>query len=558
MKQKSYCRYFFLFILHLNVGIAFSKIETFGFEHTDRQKETNHHGVETFDFEHTDRQKETNHHGVEVFRFERKKQSGNDLEENIFFSKLMDIERSIVPVSNKVGAFLKKYKEESRPAIEVFSFIPKGQSAPLPSRLGGTTVNILDQKGFSEFQQYLVGQNSSYLSLLNQLWPLYAQRSNEVAKKNGQVAQVIAHLFSKDSVAIMLYKQVAAQSITFLKLRFDSFSLSTFFQSGAQYFLTTELPAVDAAMNKMQAAFDAHFSGGADGFSAVKTMKGVDATLLSDNYCSIYTSYAEQRGKMCAQFALDLAESLATRYQPSSALSQPLTNIDGNTLNSFGLVGMLSSLDQFYTLGQTALGLLNQIKPLPTFGAYATPSLALQTLNGWMGSFYVYCALIGQNAVTELAKSDNATAYQNQIIGSQGAAQSSSPFYSSVSMLLVSIQAYYQKAAQYYSTQLDATSANVYLQYGSYIASGISYWGKAEVCLANNDFGGAVSAYQTSASCFKYGGNNALSSVLTHRTDAVTLSDYQILLQSYTQYYQLNTPLNIASFVSFIKRKAPV
>ena len=573
MKQKSYCRHLLiLLILPLGVGIAFPKLETFSFDTPAPKKESRSERQESFGFEHVEPKQEKAHEQLQGFGFEhvepkkqeelqvfnfdfsdtKKLERDREKEQNEFALQLMAREESMVPISNKIGAFFKKYKEESRPTLELFSFIKKGQSVPSPSRLGGTTVNIIDKEGFSEFQQCLVGQNSSYLSLLNQLWPLYAQRSNAVAAKNGQVAQeeVIAHAFSKDSVAIMLYKQVAAQSITFLKLRFAAFSLSTFFQSGAQYFLTTELPAVDAMMNQMQAVFDAHFSGGADGFPAVKKMKGVDATMLSANYSSIYTSYAEQRGKMCAQFALSLAESLATRYQPSLALSQPLTNIGGNALNSFGLVGMLSSLEQFYTLGKTALGLLNQLNPVPTFGTYATPFLALQALNGWMGSFYVYCALIGQNAVTALAKSDSATAYQNQIIGLQGATQLSSSFYSSVSQPLASVQAYYQKAAQYYTAQLDAINAQVYSQSESYIATGNSYWSKAEACLANNDFVGAVSAYQTAASCFKYGGNNELSSVLTHRTDAITLSDYQILLQSYTQYYQVNTPLNIASFVS--------
>ncbi len=535
MKHKSYDRYFLrvLLILSLEVGILFSRVETFGFERRVPQKKMNSQGVE-------------------VFGFGDKKQPIDHAESNAFSLQLMAVEAAMVPLSNQVEAFFKKYKEESRPPLEVFSFVKKGQSAPSPSRLGGTTVNILDKEGFTIFQQCLGGQDASYLSLLNQLWPLYAQRSQALlAEENSQAAQeVIAHVFSKDSVAMLLYQQVAAYSITFLQLRFATFSLSTFSQSGAQYFLTTELPALDTIMGTMQAAFDAHFSGGADGFSSVKTIKGADAKRLSDNYSSIYTSYAEQRGKMCAQFALDLAESLATRYTPSLALSQPVTKVGENAFNSFDLIGMLSSLEQFYTLGQTALGLLNQITPAPTFGTYQTPALALQALNGWMGSFYVYCALIGQNAVTALARSDNAIAYQNQIVGPQGATQSPSPFYSSVTQLLAPLQRYYQKAAYYYSAQLDATSANAYAQFGSYTASGISYWSKAEACLANNDFAGAVSAYQTAASCFNYGGNSALSSVLTHRTDAVTLSDYQLLLQSYTQYYQVNTPLTIASFVS--------
>ena len=551
MKQKSYGRYVHvMLVLFLSVSAVFPKLETFGFEHTASPKKTTSQGTEVFGFEHPQNEA-TSSRAVEVFGFAAKERPIDHSQSNAFFEQLMAVEAEMVPISNRVGAFFEKYKEESKPALEVFSFVKKGQQAPPPSRLGGTTVNILDKEGSAAFQQCLVGQNSSYLSLLGQVWPLYAQRSEVIAQKDGQAAQkLIAQVFSKDSVALMLYQQIAASCITFLKVRFATFSLSTFYQSGAQYFLTKELPAIDAIMNQVQAAFDAHFSGGADGFPSVKTIKGVDVQKLSSNYSSIYTSYAEQRGMMCAQFALSLAESLATRYQPSLALSQPLTTVGGNAFNSFDLVGMLSSLEQFYALGQTALSLLNQINHAPPFGTYQTPSLALQALNGWMASFYVYCALIGQNAVTALAKSDNAIIYQNQMIGLQGPPQLQASFCATVAQLLVSIQAYYQKAASYYNAQGDATSAQAYSLFGSYVASGVSYWSKAEACIANNDFVGAVSAYQTAASCFTNGGNNDLSSVLTHRTDAITLSDYQILLQSYTQYYQVNTPLTIVSFVS--------
>jgi len=547
MKQKSYCRYLLIILIFsLDVRIVFP-MEVFRFE-PRHQKETTPEKLEVFGFEHRPSDREKGSEKVEIFSFMPREKPSNNDENNLFWSQFVAIEQRMVPLSNQVKAFLKKYKEESRASVQLFSFLKKGQAAPAPSLLGGTTVNIFDKEGFSAFEQWLVGQNLSYLSLLNQVWPLYAQQNKALIEAGDKINsdKPFVRAFAKDSLAIAIYKELAAQSITFLKLRFAAFSLSTFFESGAQYFLSTELPALDAAMNKMQAAFDAHFSGGADDFPSLKTIKGVDTKGLSENYCSIYTSYAQQRGVICAQFALALAQSLATEYQPSSALSQSLIDIDGNGFNSFGLVDMLSCLEQFYTLGQTALGQLQQVNPLPTFGAYQTPSLALQALNGSMASWYLYCALIGQNNITALAKSTSSTAYQNQMIGLQQATQNSSSFYPNVVQILPFIQRYYQKAAQYYNLQLDATSADAYLQSASYIDSGISYWNKAETCLGNNDFAGAVGAYQTAASCFKYSGNNALASVLAHRTDAVTLSDYQMLLQSYTQYYQFA----VASFVS--------
>jgi hypothetical protein len=538
MKQKSYGRYLhILFILSLKMGIIFPKVETFGFVN-DSKKPTKNESIQVFEFTESPAEK----------LVEDRKQ------ENAFFQQLMEIEASMVPISNTIGAYFKKYKQESQSTLQVFSFIPSGQPVPPPSLLGGTTVNLLDKEGFNRFQDSMIGSTSSYLSLLTQVWSLYGNQSKAAVAQNPQGAQhVIVGAFSKGSVALVLYQQIAAQCITFLKLRFSAFSLSTFFQSGAQYFLTTELPAVDKIMDTVQAAFDAHFSGGAEGFPLVKTMQGVDAQTLSNNYCSFYEKYKRQRNTLCAQFALDLAGSLAARYQPSLALSQPITSLCGHVFNSFSAVGMLSSFDQFSVLGQTALAALGKESSSIAFGTYTSPSQALQALNGSLASFYVYCALIGQNVVSALAKSDSAIAYQNQIIGSQGASQAQSPFYVSAVQFFTPIQTYYQKAGQYYAAQSDGQSSLVYSQCGSYISSGLMYWSKAEASLMNNDFPGAAASYQIAASWFKNGGNNALSSVLTHRTDAVALSDYQMLLQSYTQYYQgdqFAAPGIISAFVT--------
>ncbi len=527
-----------LLMLSLEMSTVFPKLEVFDFEHNEPKEESHSETQKVFGFEHVDNAKKKEKPQISNFGFHDSKQLGEDKkkEQDEFISKLIAVENETVSLSNKIGAVFKNYEKEAHSIIEVFSFNKPEQPTIPPSLLGGTPVNILDKKGFEIVQNCLVGNDYSYLSLLNGLWSLYEQQGKELGE------DISTYPFFKDSVAIMLYKQVAAHCITLLKIRFAAFSLSTFFQSGAQYFLTTELPAVDAIMNQVQRVFDTHFS-------VVKTMKGIDVKGLSDTYSSIYTSYAEQRGKMCAQFALSLTGSLAARYQPSLALSQPLTDICGCSLRSFELFDILSSLEQFYAAGKAALNLFNQIVPTPSFSTYQNPSLALQALNSNMASFYLYCALIGQNVITGLARSKTALSYQNQIIGIQGIPQEQSSFCAFIAEIINPIKTYYKKVAQYYGEQSNIENYTIYSQVDSYLTAGMSYWNRAESCLAQNDFSGAIAAYQVAANCFRNGGNNDLASVLIRRTDSVALSNYQILLQSYSQYYQVNTPGNISSFV---------
>lgn len=558
MKQKIYGYLGVLLILSVDMSVVFPKVETFGFEHTAPTSTAAVPNVEAFGFAQAP-QKQIEKDNIQAFNFkpsdDQKIKKENAKEEQSLFEQLVTIETALIPISNVIEALFKKYTQESQPPLQVFSFLKKGQGNPVHSLLGGTPVNILDKESFATFQQCLNGSNSSYLSLLNQVWLLYAHQSGVAGKQNAQAAQdVIVGAFSKGSVALLLYQQMAAHCITFLKLRLGAFSLSTFSQSGAQHFLNVELPVLDKIMSQVKTSFDTHFAGGADGFPAVKKMNGVDAQLLMSNYSSIYSSYVKQRTTLCAQFVLSLFQSLAAISQPSLALSQPITTICGCGFNTFDAVGVLDAVDKFSTLGQTALGALEKDF---SFGIYKSPSQALQALNGWLASFYVYCAVVGQNVVSALAKSDSAMAYQNQMMGSQGTSQASSSFYASVFQLFNPVQNYYQKAAQYYAAQSDVQNATVYSQFGSYLASGLTYWKKAEASLMNSDFAGAVASYQLAANCFKNAGNFDLFSVLSHRTDTVTLSDYQMLLQSYMQYYQLNPSLNVLSFVTQMTTPLP-
>lgn len=460
-----------------------------------------------------------------------------------FLSQLMSVQNQTIGLANAIEQLLVVYEgAQTVTASKVFSFSTAGQAPPPPSPLGDATVNIFDKKTFAQFTGYLNGTTTvSYLTLINQLWGLYGQQIQTLTTKGDKAGAqaIVQKAFSNSSFVLAVYQQLVAQIITFFKSRITSFSLATFGQSGANYFLTTEIPALDAIVAQIEATFDAHFSGGVDGFPAASGIAGVSAQV----YQAVQQNYLAQTGTVCTNFTMTLAESLAKICSPSLAIGQPLTEVLGLAIGSSNLTMMLSCLQQFYTIAQSNLSLLSQQTPVPTFGTYENPTQALAALDSWMASFYVYMGLVGQNVVTAACKTSTALDYQNQIV--QASTQPQNTFFASMSQVLPFLQSSYQTASQYYASELDSANALLYSQQASALSSGIASWNKAETFLSNSDFPNAIASYESAASFFKQGGNNALSYILSHRSDAAALSYYQMLLSSYTQYYQSDAVPNL-------------
>jgi|GEM_PF-3405605 len=460
-----------------------------------------------------------------------------DPEQLALFKALSDTQIQTLTLASAVATLLKTYQPKPVAISQVFGFATKAKPVVL-SAMGGSPVNIFDKKIFAQLTDYLGGDRASYLTYLGGLWSIYGQQFEELAKKGNkdQAQRVVVSAFSSGSFALEVYSQLVGQILNFIKMRISSFSLETFGQSGAQYFLTTELPALDALVQKAQASFDTHFKGGVDGFPAISPLGG-DASV----YKSVFTNYQEQKGILCANFAMTLAQSLATSYPPSLAMGQSITKILNLPFGSPDLVATLNCLDKFYQIGQQGLGLLNQKTPQPPFGVYKNPYQALQAISGNIASFYLYAALIGQNVITASCKTPDCVAYQNQLVSPTGGATQNN-FYTNMQTVIACTQSYYQSASQYYAAQLDSMRSDLYNQVASYFIAGNTYWKNAEASLVRSDFPGAINAYQSAADSFKRAGNTDLSTTLSRRSQVAALAYYQMLLQSYAQFYQLNVP----------------
>ncbi len=474
----------------------------------------------------------------------------DDPEAAAFFKELSGLEMDTFNLAPLVSAILKTYQPKQAATPALFGFATKGHQAVAVSAFGGSTTNIFDKKTFTKFKECLNGSGASYLSYLTGLWDLYGKQYEHLIKqgKEDEAKRIILNAFSSGSCAVAMYGQLVGQIITFIKTRLNSFSLFTFGQSGATYFLTTELPQLDTIVAQAQQQFDAHFAGGPDGFPAVGKLAGANATTLSQNYKIIERGYQEQKGTLCADFVMSLAKTLADTYQPMLAYEQSIKKVLDLPFGSVELTSALANLNTFYSLAENGLDLLNEKNPIPPFGVYKNPYQALQAMSGNLASFYFYASLVGQNVITAACKTPDSLAYQNQLVSSNGQLQSS--FYQTMSSYLTCIQSYYQSASQYYAAQLNSTNSAIYNQVSAYFSAGSAYWTKAESLLANNDFPDAIAAYQSAAQAFKKAGNSDLSFVLTHRCDAAALAYYQTTLQSYTQFYQLAIPAYLAGMLT--------
>lgn len=413
-----------------------------------------------------------------------------------------------------------------------------------PSFIGGLSIDLNDRATFSSFKNYMVGAAPSYLSIMNQMWALYVTEIQTLEKMGKtQEAQLLAQEpFQQNSYLLELYTQVVGELLGFIKTRINTFSIQTYGMQGAQYFLQTEVPACDGIVTQIQTIFNNHYTGKSkDGYPNVSSHKGAQIAGYRKNYQALQTSYQKQKGLIFAQFALSLFQSLSACYSPSLASNPSVTTLLGQSITSSDLTKTFNCLSEYYQQALQGLQILNTQTPAPAFGTYADPQAAMQQLSQWAGSLYVYAAMVGQNNISQACTTADALAYQSSVTLVQGVIPQNA-FVTATQALVSQAQSYYEQAGQIFSNKLDVVQAQGYAQMSSMLKYGLAYWQKGDAFVMGNDFADAINAYQIAAQLFKKMGNVNLCYMLLRRADTATVTYYQLLLQSYTQYYQTIIP----------------
>ncbi len=455
----------------------------------------------------------------------------DDPAEQVFFKKNYTISMQSFSLGFSIGNLFETYQQKHTTGTPLFSFslVTAAKSAPVLS-FNTTAVSDFEKTTFAEFQTYLSGSTGSYTAFLNELWPLYVQYIQSLKDQASQIA-VAQQPFQKGSTALSMYTQLIAQIITFIKIKIGQLSLTNFASSDALYFLTTELPALDATVAKMYTIFDTHFSGSSgDGYPDIAKESGTQSAQLKQNYTDLQNAYTQQKGLLFADFVIKLLQSLSTSYSPNVALSGLSTTIMGLDFSSNSITTLFSALQNYYTILSKSFQTMNN--SAQQIGTYQTPQAALQALSGWLASLYLYAALIGKNNSEQLAVSADGQAYQN------GTMATGSTFLATIENVIMTTQNFYQNTAQYYAYQSDIVQSSAYAQISSLLSGGMAQWKKAESLLSKGSFAASINAYQSAASMFKKTGMFQLASLLTKRSDMVSLLYYQVLLKMYLQYYQ--------------------
>ena len=461
-----------------------------------------------------------------------------------FIAQLLEIRAEAFTLFEKIEKIIKNYSSPVSVSTVNFSF---GTSSGAKEALSPTNNSLvakyepLDTEAFAAFKNCFLGTDSSYFSILMKMWGLYAQEIKLLQQLGAtDKAQACAQEpFKNKSYFLMTYIQAVGQIVSFLKMRVASFSVDNYWEPRADYFLTTEISALDGIIAQMEQLFETHFLGtSSDGYLNVSSLAGQQSAVYKSNYQAVQIAYKKQKAQILTHFIFTLFQSLSNRYSPVSVQNQAMVRLMNNDFSSSIGLKKMSILDQYYAL---AVKQLTENQTL-SVGIYSNSQIALQALQGFAGSLYVYAALVGQNNITALCKTTDAYTYQNQIDG----IEKNSLFVQKLQGVLTQVDSYYQKAGQIYNQQANLSQATLYAQISACIETGIGCWKKGDAFVQNKDFASAINAYQSAAQLFQKMGNAALSFLLLHKVNSITLLYYQQLFDSYLTYYQQILPTFIS------------
>lgn len=461
-----------------------------------------------------------------------------------FITQLLQVRAETFSLFEKVETVLNSYRSVATPLQVSFSFGTSSGKKGVSSSVSNVltpSYEPVDTEAFAAFKSCLVGTDNSYLSILTKMWGLYGQEIKTLGQLGAtDKAQVCAQEpFRNKSYFLMTYIQAVGQILSFLKMRVASLSANNYWAPRSDYFLTTEIPALDATIVQMENAFESHFLGTSpDGYPNVSSFAGQEAIAYKNNYQAVQIAYKKQKAQVLTSFIFTLFQSLSSRYSAVSAQNQTMVSLMENDFLSSVALKKMSTLDRYYALAVEEL----TENPTMAVGVYSNAQGALQALQGSAASLYLYAALIGQNNVTALCKSADAYAYQNQI----QANQKDNSVVQKVQAVLTQVDSYYQKAGQAYNQQSNISQATLYAQISACIETGLTYWKKGDSFVQSKDFANAINAYQSAAQLFQKMGNTALSFLLLHKANSITLLYYQQFFDSYLTYYQQVLPTFIS------------